>query len=81
MNMPRRGHRVVTPTFHVSRTDEGFVYPAETIVRTLRLSGFQPQEVVCEAIPAFAPLLFKKQRSFPSGSPEAIEETSLRPCL
>jgi hypothetical protein len=48
--MPRRGHRVLTPTFHVSWSDEAFVYQAETIVRTLRLSGFQSQEVVCEAI-------------------------------
>ena len=43
--MPRRGHRVVTPIFHVTRSHEGFVYHAETIVRTLRLSGFQSQEL------------------------------------
>jgi hypothetical protein len=37
----------------VSRTDDGFVYHAKIIVRTLRLSGCQSQEVVCEAIPRF----------------------------
>ena len=44
-----RGHRVLTPAFDVSRTDEGLVNHAETIVKALRRSSFQPQEVVCVA--------------------------------
>src|SRR5215468_401179 len=47
--LDRRGHRVFTPAFHVSRTDEGLVYHAETIVEAIRRSGFQSQEVVCVA--------------------------------
>ena len=47
--LERRGHRVLTPAFDVSRTDEGLVYHAETIVETLRRSGFQSHEVVCVA--------------------------------
>lgn len=47
--LERRGHRVLTPAFDVSRTDEGLVYHAETIVEALRQSGFQPKEVVCVA--------------------------------
>lgn len=48
-DLQRRGHRVLTPAFDVSRTDEGLVYHAETIVEVLRRSGWQPRDVVCVA--------------------------------
>jgi Alpha/beta hydrolase family len=47
--LERRGHRVLTPAFHVSRTDEGLAYHAETIVDALRQSGLQSGQVVCVA--------------------------------
>ena len=50
--LDRRGHRVRTPAFDVSRTDEGLVCHAETIVEALRRSGFQSQEGVCVALSA-----------------------------
>jgi len=47
--LERDGHRVLTPAFHVSRTSEGLIYHAETIVESLQRSGFHSQEVVCVA--------------------------------
>src|SRR5262245_17039460 len=47
--LERCGHRALTPAFDVSRTDEGLVYHAETIVEALRRSGFEPQDTVCVA--------------------------------
>jgi pimeloyl-ACP methyl ester carboxylesterase len=47
--LERRGHRALTPVLDVSRTDEGLVWHAETLVEALERSGFQPPEVVCVA--------------------------------
>jgi hypothetical protein len=47
--LERRGDSVLTPAFDVSRTDEGLVYHAETIVNALRGSGFRPGDVVLVA--------------------------------
>jgi pimeloyl-ACP methyl ester carboxylesterase len=47
--LERRGHRVFTPAFDVSRTDEGLLFHAETIVEQLRRSGLVPEETVCVA--------------------------------
>jgi hypothetical protein len=47
--LERHGHRVLTPAFDVSRTDEGLVYHAETIVEALRRSGFQSLDVVIDS--------------------------------
>ena len=47
--LERRGHRVLTPALDVSRTDEGLVWHAETLVEALERSGLQSPEVVCVA--------------------------------
>jgi pimeloyl-ACP methyl ester carboxylesterase len=47
--LERRGHRVLTPALDMSRTDEGLVWHAETIVEALERSGLQSPEVVCVA--------------------------------
>ena len=44
--LERRGHRVLAPALRVSRTDEGLIYHAETIVEALERSGFPSPEVV-----------------------------------
>src|SRR5206468_9182483 len=45
----RRGHRVLTPAFEVSRTDEGAAWHSEIIVQALDRSGFRPADVICVA--------------------------------
>ena len=47
--LERRGHRVLTPTFEVSRTDEGLAWHADTIVQGLDRSGLNPADIVCVA--------------------------------
>jgi pimeloyl-ACP methyl ester carboxylesterase len=47
--LERRGHIVLTPAFHVNRTDEGLAWHAETIVNALNHSGMHPANVVCVA--------------------------------
>jgi len=47
--LERRGHRALTPALDVSRTDEGLVFHAETLVEALERSGLQSPEVVCVA--------------------------------
>jgi len=47
--LERRDHRVLTPAFQVSRTDEGAAWHAETIVNALDRSGMNPADVVCVA--------------------------------
>ena len=47
--LERRGHRVLTPALRLSRTDEGLVYHAETLVEALELSGLRKPDVVCVA--------------------------------
>ena len=47
--LERRGHRVLTPGLDVSRTDEGLVWHAETVVDALKRSGLHSPEVVCVA--------------------------------
>jgi pimeloyl-ACP methyl ester carboxylesterase len=47
--LERRGHRVLTPAFQISRTDEGLVWHAETIVSALKDSGMNPTDVISVA--------------------------------
>jgi hypothetical protein len=47
--LQRRGHCALTPAFDLTKTDEGAVFHAETIVQALRESGRKPVEVVCVA--------------------------------
>jgi len=47
--LERRGHKALTPAFDISRTDEGLVYQAETIVDALRRSRLRSQDVVLVA--------------------------------
>ncbi len=47
--LERRGHRVLTPAFQVSRTNEGAAWHAETIVNSLDRAGMDPADVVCVA--------------------------------
>jgi pimeloyl-ACP methyl ester carboxylesterase len=47
--LERRGHRVLTPAFEVSRTDEGAAWHAETIVEALDRSGLNPTNIVYAA--------------------------------
>jgi len=47
--LEQRGHRVLTPVFEVSRTDEGLDWHAETIVQALDRSGLNRTDVVCVA--------------------------------
>jgi pimeloyl-ACP methyl ester carboxylesterase len=47
--LEQRGHRVLTPAFQVSRTDEGLAWHADTIVQALNRSGLYPADVVCVA--------------------------------
>jgi hypothetical protein len=41
-----RGHRVLTPAFHLDATDKGAAWHAVTLVETLQRSGQQPADVV-----------------------------------
>jgi len=47
--LQRRGHRVLTPAFQVSRAEEGAAWHAQTIVNALDRSGMNPADVVCVA--------------------------------
>src|SRR5947207_9752049 len=47
--LEQRGHRVLTPAFQVSRTDEGLAWHADTIVQALNGSGLNPADFVCVA--------------------------------
>ena len=47
--LQRRGHTTLTPAFDVTKTDEGAVFHAQTIVHALRASGQDPADVVCVA--------------------------------
>jgi pimeloyl-ACP methyl ester carboxylesterase len=47
--LERRGDRVITPGFEVSRTDEGLAWHAGTIVQALDRSGLNPADVLCVA--------------------------------
>ncbi len=44
-----RGHRVLTPAFCLSATDEGAAWHADTLVEALKHSGHQPADTVCVA--------------------------------
>ncbi len=47
--LERRGHRVLTPAFEVSRTHEALAWHAETIANALDHSGLNPADTVCVA--------------------------------
>jgi hypothetical protein len=60
-----RGHRTLTPALDLSRTDEGLVYHANTIVEALEQSGLQSSEIVCVAHSAsgmYLPLVAERWR-------------------
>ncbi len=61
--LEQRGHRVLTPAFEVSRTDEGLAWHADTIVQALDHSGLKPADVVCVAHSAsgmYVPLIAER---------------------
>ena len=45
--LERRGHNALTPAFQLDKTDEGAGWHADTIVETLKSSGYKPADVVC----------------------------------
>ena len=47
--LERRSHSVLTPSFHLDRTDQGASWHADTIVEALDNSGRKPGEVICVA--------------------------------
>src|SRR5262245_61863647 len=47
--LERRGHRVLTPAFDLSRTDEGAAWHAGKLVEALEGFGEEPSKVVCVA--------------------------------
>ncbi|HMG33895.1 MAG TPA: alpha/beta hydrolase [Blastocatellia bacterium] len=47
--LERRGHRALTPAFHLDKTDEGAAWHADTIVDALKSSGHDPSSVICVA--------------------------------
>src|ERR1051326_4553651 len=47
--LQRRGHGVLAPAFEISRTDQGLVWHAETIVKALDRSGLNAADVICVA--------------------------------
>lgn len=47
--LERRGHRALTPALDVSRTDEGLVYHAQTLVEALERSGLLSGDIICVA--------------------------------
>lgn len=47
--LQHRGHSALTPAFHLTKTDEGAAFHAETIIQALRESGQSPTDVVCVA--------------------------------
>ena len=63
--LEQRGHSVVTPAFHIDKTDEGAAWHADTIVEALRRSGHKPADVVCVAHSAgglYLPLVAERWR-------------------
>jgi pimeloyl-ACP methyl ester carboxylesterase len=62
--LERRNHSVLTPAFDVSRTDQGLVWHAETIVNALDRSGLNLTEVICVAHSAsgmYLPLIAERR--------------------
>jgi pimeloyl-ACP methyl ester carboxylesterase len=47
--LEQRGHSVLTPAFHIDRTDAGAAWHADTLVDALKSSGHKPEAVVCVA--------------------------------
>ena len=47
--LEHRGHRALTPSFEINRTDEGAAFHAGTIVEALDRSGLKPADVVLVA--------------------------------
>ena len=47
--LEQRGHSVLTPAFHLDRTDEGAAWHADTLAEALKSSGHEPADVVCVA--------------------------------
>ena len=47
--LAQKGHSVLTPAFHLDRTDEGAEWHADTLVKALKSSGHEPADVVCVA--------------------------------
>jgi hypothetical protein len=63
--LKQRGHRAITPAFHLDRADEGLRFHAETIVEALNAAGHDPAEVVCVAHSAagmYLPLVAERWR-------------------
>lgn len=63
--LERRGHRVLTPAFDLSRPDDPLAWHAGTIVDALERSGEKPEEVVCVAHSAsgmYLPLIADRWR-------------------
>lgn len=61
----RRGHRVLTPAFDLSRTGEGAAWHAATLIEALERSGERPEDVVCVAHSAggmYLPLVAERWR-------------------
>src|SRR6266700_1963524 len=59
------GHSVLTPAFHLNRTDEGAAWHADTIVEWLKSSGHAPADGVCVAHSAsgmYLPLVAERWR-------------------
>jgi hypothetical protein len=58
-----RGHRVLTPAFCISATEQGAAWHADTIVAALKASGQAPNDVICVAHSAsgmFLPLVAER---------------------
>ena len=47
--LEQRGHSVLTPAFHIDRTDQGAAWHADTVVEALKSSGHSSADVVCVA--------------------------------
>src|SRR5437667_6891396 len=47
--LEQKGHSVLTPAFHLDRTDERAAWHADTLVEALKSSGHEPADVVCVA--------------------------------
>src|SRR5437660_10102903 len=65
--LEQRGHSVLTPAFHLDRTDEGAAWHADTLVEALKSSGHEPADVVCVAHSAsgiYLPLVAKRKIAY-----------------
>src|SRR6184192_3970622 len=47
--LEQRGNNVLTPAFHLDRTNEGAAWHADTLAESLKSSGHEPADVVCVA--------------------------------